>query len=149
MPPLRFRAWHKTQKVMRTVTSLDMNEDGSLNSISFIPQGDDHRGWYVREHDFVVMQSTGLTDGKGVTIFEGDIVRLTWKERLDFSGSSVGAVEWGAFDDGEYYEYDTWLFVREVEAYGRRTPLKSSVANANMIAEVIGNIYQYPELLSA
>lgn len=84
--------------------------------------------------EFEVMQYTGLKDKQGVEIFEGDIVRLNagnfevcllegcWYLRRKFDkGVSFGRL------------YETW----------------TECAKEGLPYEVIGNIYENPELLEA
>ena len=89
-----------------------------------------------------VGQFTGLTDKNGVKIFEGDIVQLTdrcndfeWKAVVIF-GNPDRAYCWG------------WNFV-PIDEYKGTTDilLWVEMEDSGAYCEVIGNIYDNPELL--
>ncbi len=73
-----------------------------------------------------VDQWTGLLDLHGVEIYEGDIVRL---KGIDISGSRITSV---IFHDGAFCENYFKYSLNSYKEYER---------------EVIGNIYENPELL--
>ena len=91
-------------------------------------------GELIEDKRFVLMQSTGLKDKNGKEIYEGDIVEL-WdgirdktKETVEWDDYHLGFHPWtGQFvgrDDIYIYDYE----IEEVE--------------------VVGNIYENPELLN-
>ena len=86
-----------------------------------------------------VGQYTGLDDKKGVKIFEGDIVRYT----DEYSCVKTVPVVWG----GKYHP----AFDLAVELYNCVNSLVEllldSDAMSDAMVEVIGNIYDNPELL--
>ena len=127
---LRFGAW----------------DGGSLNRM-YSPQevlvGDfcawivDEESWeteWIFNNDLVIMQSTGLKDKNGKEIFEGDIVKVTDDdERTNFPDGGIGTIcgldeifMW--YIDGQVHN---GLFDISQEYY----------------IEVVGNIYENPELL--
>ena len=79
-----------------------------------------------------VVQFTGLTDKNGVKVFEGDVVRCV--SRLDYANMIV------IFEDGEFR-------MVKCEDYKTYTTGKGYFSVRCFHKEVIGNIYDNPELL--
>lgn len=124
---LRFRAWHKTWEEMGKVKRIRFDDDGNANNVLF--KGKEF-GVNAKVNEFELMQSTGLKDKNGKEIFEKDI--------LDYNGRKV-IVKW----HGSYASF-IYEFVDELE--NRVTewqPLYLSYYHF----EIIGNIYENPELL--
>lgn len=130
-----FRAWLKNEKKMVKVSELrdidtDIRSDQNVIYFDFEKQEYCNKGFDEVE----LMQYTGLKDKNGVKIFEGDIVRLykekedeynIWYERTD--KLKVINFESGCFRFG----------CIEFDRYHR----------GKYELEVIGNIYETPELL--
>jgi uncharacterized phage protein (TIGR01671 family) len=90
---------------------------------------------YIPNEEGLKMEFTGLKDKNGKEIYEGDIAKGLWDAELDYS-TQIFAVE---FRNGTFVE----------NYFGR--PLGDCVKNyhnGNTI-EVIGNIYETPELIKA
>jgi hypothetical protein len=77
----------------------------------------------LKDPNMAVMQFTGLKDRKGVEIYEGDLLKMA----IDTRSEDVRAVE---YDEGGF-----WLGDKP----GYEWPLA--------FIEVIGNIYENPELI--
>jgi uncharacterized phage protein (TIGR01671 family) len=106
-------------------------------------------------------QYTGLKDKNGKEIYEGDVVRYedmcTGERGSIYTKSFVGTVSWGRNELHGNYGYiitcnETTQFQRlEQIGFGRRKQLNNYTQkhnkNLNENCEVIGNIYENPELL--
>ena len=123
----KFRAWTEEGKVM--YYGVYPFKDGTL-LLSYDGIAFDE----VPASDFIVMQSTGLKDKNGSEIFEGDIVRFALTESLPCGFNYV------MNKDGVVtYKLGAFYVVNGLAEY-----LISDI-NTNDV-EVIGNIYENPEL---
>ncbi|MFS9187245.1 YopX family protein [Streptococcus infantis] len=123
----RYRAWIKSLKWMCDVTNISFDS----KFVDICQQGDTERCTEISvEFDEIkLMQSTGLKDKNGKEIFEGDIV--------DYKGRKA-LVSW----HGSYASF-IYRFVDELQ---KRNAEWSPLYLAYMRCEVIGNIYENPEL---
>lgn len=134
----RFRAWNKATKEMYgadDIIAINFEEKEICVQTIYFEQGlpDSRDLDYYDFDDIVLMQSTGLTDKNGKEIFEGDIVKVTdGDERTNFPDGGIGTIcgldeifMW--YIDGQVHN---GLFDISQEYY----------------IEVIGNIYENPEL---
>lgn len=115
----RFRAWLKKDKEMIAVEEIHFN-NGNLDFIG------DAITWMCKNNDFVLMQSTGLTDSAGKEIFEGDII-----ESRD--GFLTGVIE---------FRVGLGMFVSELVEYNNFERL----CNVASSRKIIGNVWEHPEL---
>ncbi|MTR26642.1 hypothetical protein GMC29_10055 [Streptococcus salivarius] len=128
----RYRAWDKNLKTMYEVDDI-MSIDFGKSEISVKTLFFERTNYYKFD-DIVLMQSTGLKDENGKEIFEGDIVKVTdGDERTNFPDGGIGTIcgldgifMW--YIDGQVHN---GLFDISQEYY----------------IEVVGNIYENPELL--
>lgn len=129
MREIKFRAWNDVAKVMHesNIPGLLIHFDGELNGL-------DENGMLEGTENtsqLQLMQYTGLKDCNGVEIFEGDIL-----------------TDHG--DEGPLYiEYSTvhaaFVFVDKFDPLG--TTLYTTTCISYGGFEIIGNIYENPELL--
>lgn len=124
----KFRVWMKSLKWMCDVTNISFDS----KFVDICQQGDTERytEMSVEFDEITLMQSTGLFDRNGKEIFEGDI--------LDYRGRKA-LVRW----HGSYASF-IYRFVDELQ--NRNTEWKPLYL-AYMKCEIIGNIYENPELL--
>lgn len=128
----KFRAWHKTWEEMGKVKRIRFDDDANVTTVLFI--GKD-LGVNAKIDEFEIMQSTGLKDKNGKEIFEGDIIRynidvVDIKRHPTLGFYTVLDGREGFFGDGmsiDDFEEDAKEFSKT--------------------AEIIGNIYENPELL--
>lgn len=116
----RFRAWDNAEKKMWNVETIYIEDEWvKANDGSIYGTTKD----LVR--DYVLMQSTGLKDKNGTEIYEGDIVKNIYDE--------IYVVKW--LDAGFYLEekYDGGFDYSELHFGDNK--------------EIVGNIYENPELL--
>ena len=145
MREIKFRAWDKNRKTMTPSFDFRQWEGNKLyrpdNGISFFG-------------DLIILQYTGLKDKNGVEIYEGDVVKL--HETLLGIHSDIDRHETIGYID---YERGTYLICLELEKnkYGYKENYECwddgehdwySLENEDFDTyEVIGNIYENPELI--
>lgn len=117
---LNFRAWHKNEKYLGNVDIVDLKN----NQVNIV--GADIAGL----DDVEMMQSTGMKDKNGVEIFEGDYLKNTHT-------GLIRRVYW-SFHHSSFHL-----------STNRNEGAKNSywsLSNPKWSYEVIGNIFQNPDL---
>jgi uncharacterized phage protein (TIGR01671 family) len=123
---------------------------------------------FIDVDNYILMQYTGLKDKNGKEIYEGDILQIIHDVRVgtrvvtrrrqqdtfDVTESQIGqgAVEW---DEHQYKaklnlfdDYPSYFFVSSRRDRPRQIHQRITINSEKFIqAEVIGNIYENPELL--
>lgn len=148
MREIKFRAWDTTKNKM-------------FYGDNVVAYGDDTFAIFYESNNpctgcAYLMQFTGLLDKNGNEIFEGDIVKSVVNYNDDGQGIFLICFYNGIFfakrcfdDDGEAnyqlsdaeYYFDEGRFINE-------SPSLFELIQEDEIIEVVGNIYQNPELLT-
>ena len=132
---IKFRAYDKKEKVMFAEGFNVIGEYTVFDVLNQHIQGN----FIERLNDIDVMQFTGLLDKNGKEVYEGDILKgLTYKDPITTKHSKeiLGVVKWSNdFGLAEYH-------VSSDLPNGYRTFLTMNRS------EVVGNIYENPELLA-
>ena len=131
----KYRAWKKAGKELGRVGQITFELDGSVSHVLFKGKFLDFN---VPINEIILMQSTGLLDKYGKEIFEGDIVRTT-----RFLGR--------ADEIGGFYEYEK-DYVGVVKVLEGAWVIDTGSVAVRLWSEidepeVLGNIYENPELL--
>jgi hypothetical protein len=138
MRDIKFRGWHSTQKKMYSAEQMAndqltllptgefINVNGRSTSLSMI---------YPKDK-FIPLQCTGLKDKNGKEIYEGDLVRQKQKFA---DGYQIFLIAWGHI--GWFPE----LKARKLEKMMHKIEGENDADWEQF--EVIGNIYENPELL--
>jgi len=147
MREIKFRTWDKSRKQMVQVRQIlipDGNNENGLQevSVSGLKFGTNPSYWQIAPP---LMQYTGLKDCKGREIYEGDIIEIELSPER-------------AFTDGQpeifrikvvYSEYSTGFHGIRMDDE-RSTPYSLGFSGSAVIRrEVIGNVWENPELLEA
>ena len=126
---IKFRAWDGEEMIILENSGLQYYDFEGSYSLGFTVDG--YNGFWAHEqyetatqeaNKFPIMQYTGLKDKNGKEIYEGDIIKVMTKDMVDINYKAT--VEWtkkGFYNN--FTDYD--------------------------ISEVIGNIYENPELLTS
>ena len=135
MREIKFRAWDKENKVW--VNSKNQQSTTELNY---------DNNYLQHWSGYELLQYTGLKDKNGKEIYEGDIVaceRSFWKEN-----KKICVVEWKEYDAGFNLFYPNDPVDSEVLADRKKEQELSMFQVWEHEREIIGNIYENPDLLT-
>ena len=142
MDLLRFRAWNSETKEIEVFQTYE-----EISELFLALSADD--GFYS------IMQSTGLKDKNGKEIFEGDILKFNdeWAEYC-YEGYVDGSVEGinyvevvrgeACFEFGKTKYPESSLFILMEDEH---LNFKDFIKSEDFEFEILGNIYENPELL--
>jgi len=156
MREIKFRAWHKAEKKMYGnpentcwVEMLRVSGEAGFDECDVDLTTENGEGQSVSFDEVVLMQYTGLHDKNGKEIYEGDILNHKalrpspnggwYLESPSFQRENAGMVK---YENGQYIlETDYLLYDKRLSRNLRDDRFKTF--------EVIGNIYENPELFGA
>lgn len=129
---IKFRAWDEVEKKMHYFDLYDIEKPRSLGGQ--IPyKREDGVDVYFNTWRQPIMQFTGLIDRNGKEMYEGDIVKQTFGRRI-LTGTMI-------FDEK-----------RATFGFNAVIDTKQEIEGNHLVmrhpSEVIGNIYENPELIS-
>ena len=134
MREIKFRIWNKVKKDMIYLLKADTSiTEGAHFAIVFEERN--HSGEVYPIEDLEVLQFTGLHDNNGKEIYEGDYIKLHGGLRLEYYPDN-GAVIYNISSFVMKAKNDSDVFQHFSLNYSDGTEI-----------EVIGNIYENPELL--
>lgn len=118
----KFRAWDKETKTMNGMAEIYRNRNQEIEL-------------HPRDDEIILMQSTGLKDKNGKEIFEGDAIAIEVDDTgmpinaRVFQNSKIGVLMFHVFEDNE------------------DVPMVELLEDNSVAFEIVGNIYENPELL--
>ena len=93
--------------------------------------------------DIIPLQYTGLHDRTGKEIYEGDIIKAKFNANIEENFQAIHSLSW----DGMHNEIDSPFMSAWGATCGRYFYTFMNVYDPTRFAEVIGNIYENPDLL--
>ena len=149
---IKFRAWDEIGEWMGNVTSIDFNEGAVFIETK---HSDDENRFDM--NNVPVMQYTGLKDKNGKEIYEGDIINYSFKDSGEINTRVLEVYNDGTnFKTREIYR-DYWLekvggvlliVHGQLNAHKGKTQYLTDISCSSIYSyEIIGNIYENPELL--
>ncbi|EJT6150493.1 TPA: hypothetical protein I9081_000777 [Clostridium perfringens] len=133
---LKFRVWDKTSDSMLYQDDFERVELDTKNKmVTLIAEEESDKSHYVLDYEdgieAEILQYTGLKDKNGKEIYEGDILINTNKSKLNLG-----------------IENQKYLIVYRALGFGLKPLFKGMALKFNYTdLELIGNIYENPELL--
>jgi len=133
---IKFRAWDKINKRWLNVSSLSLAKDGTVNGVWELRDGENE---LYGLHQVDIVHFIGLLDKNGKEIYEGDIIKID-----DFFYGVVYFWQGSHKVDranSHYRLHERICYCSEAFSDSHK------VDGHHLDAEIIGNIYENPELL--
>lgn len=124
---IKFRAWDREMKKMRTVKRIELD-----NKRIFV-QDNNEIGVFLYEGEYDLIESTGLLDKNGNEIYEGDVISC--KNSRGFEHKDTIKIGWALHGEYGFLWSTSKMIVSEPDCISERY-------------QIIGNIYENPELIS-
>lgn len=146
----KFKIWDKTEKKFLPLDSKTENTDSWIsidNTGVYLVERDNARDvafFTDITEDVIILQCTGLKDKNDKLIYEGDIVKYFCPAEYCSDGLHK-CPECYSGENGSVY-YDEDLAMYEYRSKSDEGPLTDNI-NTEEDLEIIGNIYENPELL--
>lgn len=135
---IKFRAYSSNNHKMYPVSNIEWDIDGRI----WVTADDGKNGIELIDEEAHLMQYTGLHDKNGREIYEGDIVRV--QETMDGGRivclEAIASVLWNK-------ERGCWGCEGGFEGHLADYSFGTKLNVMGNVCEVVGNIYENPELL--
>lgn len=146
----KFKIWDKTEKKFLPLDSKTENTDSWIsidNTGVYLVERDNARDvafFTDITEDVIILQCTGLKDKNGKLIYEGDIVKYFCP--AEYCSDGLHKCPECYSDENGSVHYDEDLAMYEYRSKSDQCPLTDNI-NTEEDLEIIGNIYETPELL--
>jgi uncharacterized phage protein (TIGR01671 family) len=137
MREIKFRAWEIQEKRYRKVNAIDLKnqnflelEDEISKSVICMPDG-------IFPDFFILEQYTGLKDKNDKEVYEGDIVKVKYKDLLGRECEAIGVIQMGVL----WWEID-------FPQFGTTVAMFEFFNDEPEDFEIFGNIHENGDLLN-
>lgn len=136
MRDIKFRVYNpRDNKVHYDITGFEYIDNGNMTGV-FID------GDFFLKEEVELMQYTGLKDKNGKEIYEGDIVKFKHRDI-----TIMASVKYGEWQESKCDEYDCSHYGYYINYKWDNYCENTGFDLYEKIVEVVGNIYENPELL--
>jgi uncharacterized phage protein (TIGR01671 family) len=141
MREIKFRAWDKKANKFRRVSDVGWYraETGKTNISGVIVTLDDGRDQFLPIEDIELVEFTGLKDKNGEEIYEGDLFMCHYAK----DGCKEQPMEVIYHKESAAFRFKRRGICQQIEV------IQDVYHHAGWRGEIIGNIYNNPELLEA